>query len=328
MKEKILTWLRERKDYVSGQELCEHFGVSRTAIWKHINNLKKEGYEIDSVSNKGYRLISEPDLITAEAVTSRLTTKWAGRNIVFYEETDSTNIRAKLLGEEGAPHGTLVIAEKQNAGRGRRGRTWVSPAGESVYMTLLLKPDIAIANASMLTLVAAMAIAEAVKKAMGEEHACGIKWPNDIIVNGKKLCGILTEMSAEADYISHIEVGIGLNINIEHFADEVSQVATSMRLEAGHRFIRADIIADVMAYFEKYYEVFVQTEDLSGLVDLYNEMLINCGRQVRVLEQSGEQIATAKGITKTGSLVVVDDAGVEREIIAGEVSVRGVLGYV
>lgn len=328
MKEKILALLREREAYVSGQELCEHFGVSRTAIWKHIQNLKKEGYEIDSVSNKGYRLLSEPDRITREAVLSRLTTKWAGRELVFFDETDSTNIRAKVLGEEGAPHGTLVVAEKQNAGRGRRGRTWVSPAGESIYMTLLLKPEIAIANASMLTLVAAMAIAGAVDQAMGQAHSCGIKWPNDIIVNGKKLCGILTEMTAEADYINHIVVGMGINVNIEDFAPEVAEVATSMRLEAGHRFVRADIIADVMSYFEKYYEIFVQTQDLSGLVDAYNDMLLNCGRQVRIIEQTGEQIATAKGITRTGSLVVADDAGVEREIIAGEVSVRGVLGYV
>lgn len=271
---------------------------------------------------------SEPDLLTPDAVRLKLTTEWAGRNVVFFEETDSTNIRARALGEEGAPHGTLVIAEKQNAGRGRRGTVWVSPSGESVYMTLLLKPDIVIANASMLTLVAAMAAAGAVDKAMGKTHSCGIKWPNDIVINGRKLCGILTEMATEEDYIHHIVIGMGINVNTTQFAPEVREVATSMRLEAGHRFARADIVADVMAYFERYYDIFVRTQDLSGLADAYNGMLINCGRQVRIIEQSGEQIATAEGITKTGSLVVVDDAGRRREIIAGEVSIRGVLGYV
>ena len=328
MREKILQCLRERENYVSGQELCEQLGVSRTAVWKHIQNLRKEGYEIDSVSNRGYCLLAEPDLLTKETVMPKLSTKWAGRNLAFFEETDSTNIRAKVLGDEGAPHGTLVIAQKQNAGRGRRGRTWVSPAGESVYMTLLLKPDIAIANASMLTLVAAMAVAGAVDKMMEKPHSCGIKWPNDIIINGKKLCGILTEMSAEEDYIHHIVIGMGINVNTSCFSPEVREVATSMMLETGRRFVRADMVAEVMAYFEKYYEIFIRTQDLSGLVDAYNGMLINCGRQVRIIEQTGEQIATAEGITAAGSLVVTDAQGRKREIIAGEVSVRGVLGYV
>lgn len=320
--------LRERETYVSGQELCRRFGVSRTAVWKHIQNLRKEGYEIDSVSNKGYCLLSEPDLLIPEVVGPKIATKWAGKNLAFFEQTDSTNIRAKVLGEEGAPHGTLVIAERQSAGRGRRGRAWVSPAGESIYMTLLLKPDIAIANASMLTLVAAIAVACAVDKAMGGAYKCGIKWPNDIIIDGKKLCGILTEMTAEDGYINHIVIGMGINVNALHFAPEVEEVATSMRLAAGRRFVRADVIADTMTYFEEYYEMFVGTQDLSELTDTYNSMLINRGRQVRIVEQTGEELAIAEGITSTGGLIIVDAAGRRREIIAGEVSVRGVLGYV
>lgn len=195
-------------------------------------------------------------------------------------------------------------------------------------MTLLLKPDIQIANASMLTLVAALAIARAVQQAMGDRSASSIKWPNDIIVDGKKVCGILTEMTVEADYIKHIVIGIGLNINNRKFDPEVAEVATSLKLAAGRSFCRAQMIANVMEYFEKYYEIFIRTQDLSGLAEEYNEMLINCDRQVRVIAEHGEYLAVSKGITKTGALVVVDEAGTKREIIAGEVSVRGVLGYV
>lgn len=328
MKEKILELLRERHSYVSGQELCEHFGVSRTAVWKHIQALKKEGYIIDSVSNRGYRLLEEPDLVTPDRVSPLLDTEWAARNIVFYEKTDSTNIRAKALGDEGAAHGTLVIAEQQSSGRGRRGKSWVSPPGESIYMSLLLKPDIIIGNASMLTLVAAMAIAKAVERLPGEAVACGIKWPNDIIVGGKKICGILTEMSTEADYINSIVIGMGINVNASFFAPEVAQVATSLKLETGSTYVRAKLIADIMICFEQYYQVFIRTQDMSGLVEEYNSMLLNCGRQVRVIENDREWIGTAQGITHTGALSVIDEQGKCREIISGEVSVRGVLGYV
>lgn len=328
MRERILKMLREQEDYVSGQALCQYFGVSRTAVWKHIQALKNEGYAIDSVSNRGYKLLKEPDLVTAAQIKPRLRTQWAAHNLVYYKETDSTNIRAKALGAEGAAHGTLVVSEQQNAGRGRRGKSWVSPPGESVYMTLLLKPDIAIPNASMLTLVAAMAIARAVQTALDDREACKIKWPNDIIVGGKKICGILTEMSTEEDYINSIVIGMGINVNTASFAPEVAEVATSLRLETGRRFCRAQVIADAMAAFEAYYDVFIQTQDLSGLLEEYNHMLINCGRQVRVVGSDGEWLAVAEGITKSGALVVMDGQGNRREIIAGEVSVRGVLGYV
>ena len=202
MKAKILRLLRERDGYISGQEICEKLAVSRTAVWKAVGQLKEEGYVIEAVQNKGYRLSEVPDLVTREEIVSRLETEWAGHPTVFLEKTDSTNNEAKRLAEAGASHGTLVVAEFQEAGKGRRGRSWASQRGTGIWMTILLKPEFPPAQAAMLTLVAAMAVADGIQEVTGL-HA-GIKWPNDIVLSGKKVCGILTEMSAEPDYINHV----------------------------------------------------------------------------------------------------------------------------
>ena len=193
MKTEILKLLRESGNYISGQELCSKFGVSRTAVWKVINQLKEEGYGIEAVKNKGYRLQITPDVLSSSELKSRIQNEWAGRNIYYYEETGSTNIDAKRLGEEGAVHGTVVVADKQNAGRGRRGRAWESPAGKDIYFTILLRPEFPPDKVSGLTLVMALSVAEAVKGCCGQE--AGIKWPNDVVLNGKKICGILDRKS-------------------------------------------------------------------------------------------------------------------------------------
>ena len=203
MKTEILKLLRESGDYISGQELCGKFHVSRTAVWKVINQLKEEGYGIEAVQNKGYRLNVNPDVLSFSELKSRMQTKWAGRNIVYYEETGSTNIDAKLLGEQGAEHGTVVVADKQNAGRGRRGRSWQSPAGKDIYFTILLRPEFEPDKAAGLTLIMALSVTQAVRSCCGLE--AGIKWPNDVVLNGKKICGILTEMNVETDYIQHVD---------------------------------------------------------------------------------------------------------------------------
>ena len=199
MKAEILRLLKETGGYISGQQLCDKFSVSRTAVWKAVEQLKKEGYGIEAVRNKGYRLVESPDIISQAEIESVVKTDWAGRQVIYYDETDSTNIQAKLAGENGAPHGTLVAADRQDAGKGRRGRIWDSPKGQCIYMTLLLRPELEPAKAPMLTLVMALSVAEAVKEQTGLEAK--IKWPNDIVLNKKKICGILTEMSTEIDYI-------------------------------------------------------------------------------------------------------------------------------
>lgn len=326
MKEEILRLLRSADGYISGQELCNRFGVSRTAVWKAINQLKEAGYEIEAQQNKGYRLMAAPDLMTEAEIKSLMHTDWVAKEVLYFDTIDSTNTKAQELAEKGYPSGTLVVADKQESGKGRRGRSWVSPSGTGIFMTLMIKPDINPNNASMLTLVAALAVAKAITSVTGEEAL--IKWPNDIVVNGKKVCGILTEMNAQFDYINHIVVGIGINVHNESFPEEISQMASSLMIEAGgKRFHRAQIIAETMSYFEQYYDTFLQTQDLSALVREYDELLVNMNKAVRVLDPKEPFDGKAMGITPKGELIV--DTWESRKLVSsGEVSVRGIYGYV
>ena len=325
MKAAILKILRETGDYVSGQEICEKLGVSRTAVWKVIRQLQEEGYQVDAARSRGYRIIDGPDVMTAEEVESLLDTEWAGKPVVYYPETDSTNIRIRHLGAEGAPHGTLAVADRQTAGRGRRGRTWESPGGSCIYMSILLRPDLAPEKAPMLTLVMACGVAEGIMECA--DVKVQIKWPNDIIVSGKKLAGILTEMSTQVDYINHVTVGVGINVNVQNFPEEI-QTATSLLSETGTQTKRAPVIAAVMKHFEENYKIFMQTEDMSGLMKKYSSLLVNQGREVLILEKDAEYKAYAEGINQKGELVVRREDGTVENICAGEVSVRGVYGYV
>lgn len=326
MKEEILRLLRGADGYISGQELCNRFGVSRTAVWKAINQLKEAGYEIEAQQNKGYRLMAAPDLMTEAEIKSLLHTDWVAKEVLYFDTIDSTNTKAQELAEKGYPSGTLVVADKQESGKGRRGRSWVSPSGTGIFMTLMIKPDINPNNASMLTLVAALAVTKAITSVTGEEAM--IKWPNDIVVNGKKVCGILTEMNAQFDYINHIVVGIGINVHNESFPEEISQMASSLMIEAGgKRFHRAQIIAETMSYFEQYYDTFLKTQDLSALVREYDKLLVNRNKSVRVLDPKEPFDGKAMGITPKGELIV--DTWESRKLVSsGEVSVRGIYGYV
>lgn len=326
MKEEILRLLRSTDGYISGQELCNRFGVSRTAVWKAINQLKEAGYEIEAQQNKGYRLMAAPDLMTEAEIKSLMHTDWVAKEVLYFDTIDSTNTKAQELAEKGYPSGTLVVADKQESGKGRRGRSWVSPSGTGIFMTLMIKPDINPNNASMLTLVAALAVAKAITSVTDEEAM--IKWPNDIVVNGKKVCGILTEMNAQFDYINHIVVGIGINVHNESFPEEISQMASSLMIEAGgKRFHRAQIIAETMSYFEQYYDTFLKTQDLSALVREYDKLLVNRNKSVRVLDPKEPFDGKAMGITPKGELIV--DTWESRKLVSsGEVSVRGIYGYV
>lgn len=326
MKEEILRLLRSADGYISGQELCNRFGVSRTAVWKAINQLKEAGYEIEAQQNKGYRLMAAPDLMTEAEIKSLMHTEWVAKEVLYFDTIDSTNIKAQELAEKGYQSGTLVVADKQESGKGRRGRSWVSPSGTGIFMTLMIKPDINPNNASMLTLVAALAVAKAITSVTGEEAM--IKWPNDIVVNGKKVCGILTEMNAQFDYINNIVVGVGINVHNESFPEEISQMASSLMIEAGgKRFHRAQIIAETMSYFEQYYDTFLKTQDLSALVREYDELLVNRNKSVRVLDPKEPFDGKAMGITPKGELIV--DTWESRKLVSsGEVSVRGIYGYV
>jgi BirA family biotin operon repressor/biotin-[acetyl-CoA-carboxylase] ligase len=326
MKAEILTLLKEADSYISGQELCERFKVSRTAVWKVINQLKEEGYVIEAVQNKGYHLVEYPDLITYNELKSVLTTKWAGQELLYFDTLDSTNTKAKQLAEEGAVHGTLILANHQTNGKGRRGRTWESPAGEGIWMTLLLRPRLSPIHASMLTLVMALAVVKACNEIT--KDACSIKWPNDIVLNRKKVCGILTEMSAEMDYINHVVIGVGINANIEDFPEDLKEKATAIKLENGNKIKRAELINRVMVHFEEEYATFMLNQNLASQMEAYNSLLVNRDKEVLVLEMNKEYKGVANGINQYGELLVEKSNGEVVQINSGEVSVRGIYGYV
>ena len=324
MKGRILKMLRENGGYLSGQELCEKLGVSRTAVWKWIKKLQEEGYEIQAVPNRGYRLTACPDLVTAEACAAWMRGEWAGKQIWYGESVDSTNTQAKRLAEDGAPHGLLAVAEAQTMGKGRRGRQWISEGGEAIYMSLLLRPEISPEKAPAITLLMALAAEEGIRKLSGLDTL--IKWPNDVVAEGKKLCGILTEMSADLDGVRYVVTGAGINVNQEKFPPETPN-ASSMRLLSGRTFRRAELIGLVLEAFEKYYGIFMKTGDMSGLKEAYEARLANRDREVRVLEEKPWQ-GIARGIDERGELLVEDQEGVIRTVLSGEVSVRGIYGYV
>lgn len=324
MKERVLRLLRERGDFVSGQELCDLLGVSRTAVWKVIHQLEDEGYVLEAITRKGYRLVSSPEVVTAAEIGSRMRTQWAGRSIAFFKEIDSTNSWARKLGEEGAPEGTLVVADRQLSGRGRRGRGWFSPAGTGIWMTILLRPELSPDRVSAITLAAALSVCRAVREVTGLHTS--IKWPNDLVVDGKKVCGILTEMSVEPDYIHYVVIGIGINVNQTDFPDDLPH-AYSLAMAARHSISRAAIIARVWECFEEDYAAYLKYGNMRGLKERYEEHLANLNRPVRVLAPAGEWDGTAEGIDDSGDLLVRDRTGELHCVNSGEVSVRGVYGY-
>lgn len=325
-KAEVLRLLRESTEYISGQELCEKFSVSRTAVWKIMKQLKEEGYEIEAVQNRGYRLLTVPDILSKSEIESRLDGGWIGKQVYFAEEVDSTNTWGKRLAEEGAPHGTLVVADEQTQGRGRRGRSWQSPKGTNISMTLILRPDLEPARASMLTIVMGLSVAQGLKELL--KLPVQIKWPNDAVLNGHKLCGILTEMSAQIDYINYVVVGTGINVNLPEVPEELKDIATSLLIETGRRVNRAEVIGAVLRAFARNYESFLVAGDLTGLLNAYNEILANRDRQVRVLDPKEPYEGVALGINARGELLVRKADGSISEVYAGEVSVRGLYSYI
>ena len=255
-------------------------------------------------------------------IASQLHTTWAGKRLCYFESLDSTNQKARELAEEGYPAGTLVIADNQTAGRGRRGRNWDSRAGMGIFMSLVLKPQISPDKASMLTLLSALAVSKGISK-ITEEKA-QIKWPNDLVLHGRKICGILTEMSPKLDYVI---VGIGINVHNKDFPEEIAQMAGSLYTETGKHYSRAKLVAAVLECFEHYYALFLEKEDLSLIQQAYNELLVNQEKEVRVLDSKEPFEGIAKGITEKGELMVDTEKG-RKLVSSGEVSVRGIYGYV
>lgn len=326
MKTKILSCLKAADDYLSGQELCEQLGVSRTAVWKVIRQLQEDGHQIEAIRNRGYRLLESGDVYHEAELKSAIHTKKAGQSLFFFERLDSTNNKAKQLAEEGVVDGSLIVAEEQYSGKGRRGKMWTSPKGSGVWMSLVLRPEILPDRASMLTLVAALAVIKGVKTVTGLDG--DIKWPNDIVLNKKKICGILTEMNTESDYINYVIVGIGINVNMLEFPEEIKATATSLALEGKRAVKRSLLVNEVMKAWEQYYDAYLKTADMSQLIEEYNAHLVNRGREVTVLATNGSYQGISHGINTMGELLVERADKTVEAVVSGEVSVRGIYGYV
>lgn len=327
MKRKILEVLKKnRNKFISGEHLSNQLGVTRTSIWKHINSLKKQGYKIESISRKGYKLLEAPDILSREELLIELESSRLGNSIHTFETVDSTSNYAKKLALDGAVEGTIVISNRQTGGRGRLGKGWVSKSNTSIFMSMILRPAIYPNEAAKITEITAGAVASAITKVTNLET--GIKWPNDIILDNKKVCGILTEMSAELNNINYIIVGIGINVNIDEFPEEISDVATSIKKVLGTEVSKKDILINVVKEFEELYYDFIHTGSLKKTVDICKEKSVTLGKTVRVINKEGTIVAKAIDITENGELVIKKDDGAIIKVISGEVSVRGIDSYV
>lgn len=326
MKSDILKLIRITKEYISMDMLKTGCNMSEGAIKTSVNQLIEAGYDIEYDKEKGYHMNSYPENISSTELLSRNNCIWAGKNIFYRKEVFSTNEEAKMIAEDGKPHGSLIVAENQVAGKGRKGRSWVSDGRNSIAMSLLLRPTFDVEKASMVKFIMALAVADVLSKLTTLDVK--IKWPNDVIVNNKKVCGILTEMGTENGSIDHIIVGVGINVNQKLFSEDLQDKATSLFIEKGERYSRADIILAVLEFFEYYYDIFVDSGDLSDVVAVYEGYLVNKDKEVKVFDPKGEYKGIATGINDYGELVVQKEDGKFVRVSSGEVSVRGVYGYV
>ncbi|HYA15181.1 MAG TPA: biotin--[acetyl-CoA-carboxylase] ligase [Syntrophales bacterium] len=321
-KHQLLIYLKEGKDtWVSGEYLAHRMAISRTAIWKHIRNLKEDGYIIESSPKKGYLLRQSSDLLLVNEIQEGLTTIIFGKvDIAYFRETDSTNLRAKLLASDGAPEGTVVVAESQTRGRGRRGRSWFSPSGEGIYTSIILRPSISPNEAPKLTLMASVAVAETLLS-MTSLKNINIKWPNDILINGRKIAGILTEISMEMDRIDYIVVGVGINVNTPYksLPLDIQDIATSVLMETGKPFPRIALLRAYLEWLEIYYDTF-KTRGFEPIMNRWKSLADIVGHRVSVDMIDRVRVGEVIDIDKDGFLILKEDAGSIERIISGDVT--------
>ncbi len=312
--------------FVSGEAIAREMGISRAAVWKRIDALRASGFPIISSGKRGYMLDADADIVLPEIVACGLNTSLIGKSLDYSPVIGSTNKRAKELMAEGGVDGLVVYAGEQTSGRGRLGREWISPKNTDVYMTLCLRPFIPPSSAPFLTMLAAVAVTRAVRKLTGLDAQ--IKWPNDIIVSGKKLCGILSEMAAEPDKLEYAVVGIGVNVNRppEDFPDELKARATSLFAESGKRLKRADVIRAIIAEADTLYADFMKVGE-GAFISEFKENCITLRSRVSV-SGAVSAVGTAEDMDESGALIIRDDAGNRIRVMAGDVSVRGIMGYV
>lgn len=313
----VLGALREAGAPVSGESLAASLGISRAAVWKQIQRLKALGYDIAGEPRRGYRLLAAPDRLYPHEILHRLgTRRWRGP-VVYRTELPSTNDLAKSLGAQGASEGTLVVAEAQTAGRGRLGRDWLSPPGEGIYVSLILKPPLPPSELPQITLTVAVAVVRALRAAAGVSP--GIKWPNDLILGGKKLGGILTEMETESDRIRYVVVGLGLNVNNPQFPPELSATATSLLRETGRRVPRAPLVRAWLEEFETLYDGF-SAGNFPEILEEWRHHTVTLGRRVTVRHGNREFHGWAREVEADGALLLETEAGETIRVTSGEVA--------
>ncbi|WP_170829196.1 biotin--[acetyl-CoA-carboxylase] ligase [Acidaminobacter hydrogenoformans] len=325
MKSKVLELLRAHKGKpVSGQEISGKFGVSRTAVWKAIEALRTEGYIIKSSPRLGYELAEEPDILGPTGIMAIAAASGYLDDGRFYPQIDSTNSEAKRFAEDHPGQSALFVAEEQTAGRGRLGRQWMSEQGTGLYLSLLIRPEIEPSRASLVTQVAAVATAEAVEAVTGLEAQ--IKWPNDLIVDGKKVCGILAELSAEMTAVNYLVVGIGINVNQSDLPGEIQDKASSLRRLTGRKIDRQTLLRAVVERFGHYLGALQDDALLERMHQVYRLKSATLGKEVRLLGKA-DRTARVLDITKEGELLVIYPNGERERIHFGEVSVRGLDFY-
>lgn len=315
--ELVLAFLAEAGDeFVSGEAISDKLGLSRAAVWKHVESLRGHGYRIDAVPARGYRLREIPDRLTALELLPLLATHDLGQVLHCFDELASTNDTAKQLAEEGAAHGEVVIAERQTAGRGRRGRAWISPPGRNLYFSVVLRPDLPPQRAPEITLVASVALCHAVRRAGAD---AGIKWPNDLVVDDRKLCGILTEMAADPDRVQWVVLGAGVNLNTrpEDFPEELRSIATSVAAERGQPVPRALFAAAAFALLEEWLDRHAEG-GFAAVRDEWRVLSDTLGREVRVTAEGREIRGLAEDVDESGALLVRTGGGLEA-VRSGEV---------
>lgn len=322
---RILDYLRENsRNWVSGEMLSDELLISRAAVWGHICRLRDSGYVIEACRNRGYRLKDIPDLLISSEIGQGLNTKAFGKKqIACFGETDSTNARAKELAIQAAPEGTVVMANSQLSGRGRRGRSWFSPPLTGIYMSLVLRPHISPSEAQKLTLITAVGLAEAIETIAGLKTE--IKWPNDIMIKGRKVAGILTEISTEMDFVHYIVIGIGVNVNTrsESFPEDIKERATSLYIESGRQYSRVALIRIILERFEDIYNTF----KIGGFKRTLKEWMKRAdivGRTVEVNAMNTVYKGEVTSIDQDGGLIVRDKRGNYHRIISGDISIKKV----
>ncbi|WP_285766206.1 biotin--[acetyl-CoA-carboxylase] ligase [Peribacillus sp. SI8-4] len=307
--------------FISGQEIAEYIGCSRTAVWKHIEDLRNEGYRVEAVRKKGYRIISAPEKVSESAIQLGLETRTIGKMIHYQETVESTQKIAHQLANDGVQEGTLVVAEEQISGKGRLMRSWHSPKFSGIWMSLILRPNIPVHEAPQLTLLAAVAVAQAIEDTTDLRPQ--IKWPNDILVNRKKVVGILTEMQAESDRIHSVIIGIGMNINqqLEDFPEELQGKASSLFIESGETISRSTVIQRVLLRLENLYELYLK-EGFAPIKDLWESYAISLGQVIRASTVNDTIIGKAMGITETGVLLLEDEKGTVHSIYSADIEIQ------